>query len=343
MKGSAFCRLAFWPRDFFAFPGFPSGSNDVAIIQPRSIHYSQNFLHSRRLVDQLIDGSSLTSCDDVIEIGPGRGIITEPLASRCRRVVAIEKDQSLVGLLRQRLVGFPNVDVREGDFLEYSLPRHPYKVFASIPFNVTAAIVGKLTSGLSPPEDCYLVVQREAAQRFVGSPRGTLTSVLLRPWFEPSVVHSFRRTDFDPVPNVEIVLLRLRRLSPPLVGSEKGQLFRDFVVHCFTAWQPSLAASLEGLLGRSDSTAVMRGAGIPLGCRPSAVCFLQWLRLFDGVVDKAQPRRLLCIVGSEDLLQRQQAKLEKSHRTRVRSDHSSLPFSFGGRRACPERSEGGRG
>ena len=304
----------------------------MAIIQPRSIHYSQNFLHSRRLVDQLIDGSSLTSCDDVIEIGPGRGIITEPLALRCRQVVAIEKDQSLVGPLRQRLAGFSNVDVHGGDFLEYTLPRHPYKVFASIPFNVTAAIVGKLTSGLSPPEDCYLVVQREAALRFVGTPRGTLTSVLLRPWFEPSVVHSFRRTDFDPVPNVEIVLLRLRRRIPPLVGSEKGQLFRDFVVHCFTAWQPSLAATLDGLLGRRDSVIVIRRAGIPLGCRPGEVCCHQWLRLFGGVVEQARPGRLLRIVGSEDLLRRQQAKLGKIHRTHVGPGHSSLPFSPGGRR-----------
>jgi 23S rRNA (adenine-N6)-dimethyltransferase len=288
----------------------------VAIIQPRSVYYSQNFLRSRKLVDRLIDRSSLRSTDEVVEIGPGRGIITECLARRCRRVVAVEKDGSLLGPLRQRLAGRSNVDVRGGDFLDYTLPSTPYKVFASIPFNVTAAIVGKLTSGLSPPDDSYLAVQAEAARRFVGAPNVTLTSVLLSPWFEPSIVHHFRCTDFDPVPGVEVVMLRLRRLSPPLVEPKARQIFRDFVVYCFTAWQPSLRCTLTRLLGRPGALLVTRRAKVLPSSRPSEVCLEQWLDLFSILTDQAETPRLLRVLGSEDALHRQQLKLEKIHRTR---------------------------
>ena len=195
----------------------------------RSIAYAQNFLRSRQLVDRLLDRSSIVPDDLVYEIGPGRGRITERLARRCRQVVAIEKDPRLAVLLRHRLAGTPNVVVREADFLRYDLPRGPYKVFASIPFNVTTEIVTKLTAASRPPDDAYLIVQREAAARIAGSPRELLYGLLLKPWFEPSVVHRFRRTDFAPVPRVEAVLLRLRKRGPPLVGPRESQLYRDFV------------------------------------------------------------------------------------------------------------------
>ena len=289
----------------------------MASIQSRSIDFSQNFLHSRQLVDRLIDASSVSPRDDVVEIGPGRGIITERLAGRCRRLVAIEKDQRLVGDLRRRLAGYPNVAIRGGDFLDFVLPRQPYKVFASIPFNITAAIVGKLTSGLSPPDDAYLVVQREAALRFAGSPRETLASILLKPWFQPVLVHAFRRTDFDPIPAVDVVLLRLRKRGPPLVDRLQEQLFRDFVVYCFTSRQPTLAATLDRLLGRCLRRTVLEGVGCSGNSGPSEVAFAQWLRLFEKVMEEIGTTGLDRIQGSECRLRRQQATIEKVHRTRM--------------------------
>src|ERR671910_3885286 len=153
------------------------------------IAYSQNFLRSPRLVDRLLDCSGITGDDLVIEVGPGRGVITERLAARCRQVLAVEQDRFLVEELRVQFAHAPNVALFAGDFLTFPLPLTTYKVFANIPFNITAAIVGKLTSGTSPPVDTYLAVQREAASRFLGSPQETLVAVLLKPWFEPTVVH----------------------------------------------------------------------------------------------------------------------------------------------------------
>src|SRR6476661_8608143 len=131
----------------------------------QSILYSQNFLRDPALVASLLDKCDIGVGDVVYEIGPGKGILTEQLALRCKQVVAIEKDPDLADLLWRRFAGWPHVTIHQGDFLEYLLPRHrPYKVVANIPFNVTAAIVHKLTMAERPPVDAYLTMQREAAE-----------------------------------------------------------------------------------------------------------------------------------------------------------------------------------
>ena len=140
----------------------------MSSLRRRRIVYSQNYLRSPRLVDRLLDRSAISGDDLVIEIGPGRGVITERLAARCRQVIAVEKDPVLVEELRARFAQGGNVALFAADFLEFPLPLTSYKVFANIPFNITAAIVGKLTSGISPPSDAYLGMQREAADRFLG-------------------------------------------------------------------------------------------------------------------------------------------------------------------------------
>ena len=135
----------------------------------RSIAYSQNFLRNPRLVQSLVDQATLGSEDFVVEIGPGRGIITEALAGRCRRVIAVEKDGILASRLRERLAAHPNVQIHLGEFLTSALPRSPYKVFASIPFNVTTAIVAKLTMRPPQPSEAHLSLPAEerSAYRFV--------------------------------------------------------------------------------------------------------------------------------------------------------------------------------
>ncbi len=121
----------------------------MSAIERRSILYSQNFLKSPSLVDQLLNKSDIRANDTVYEIGPGKGIITERLAQRCRQVIAIEKDSELMDTLRSRFTSTTNIRIHSGDFLEYRLPNNSYKIFANIPFNITSAVVTHLTS--TPP------------------------------------------------------------------------------------------------------------------------------------------------------------------------------------------------
>ena len=282
-----------------------------------TLAHSQNFLTSTRLVDRLLSACSIGPEDVVYDIGAGRGMITECLAPRCRRVVAVERDPVLAAHLRHRFSGVPQVAVLGADVLSITLPRTPFKVFASIPFNITSAIITRLTTGAGQPEDSYLVVQKEAASRFIGQPGQTLAALLLRPWFEPTIQHRFQRTDFAPVPSVETVLLRLRKRGPPLLGPGEAQVYRDFTTYVFTARQPSLQATLAAFFSPRQSARILQDAALSPQATPSSVCFDQWLELFGQFLRSSDPSHRRIIGGAQRRLQVQQARLHKSHRTRA--------------------------
>ncbi len=183
----------------------------------RQPHLSQNFLVNRELIKQLIRSSSISSSDTVLEIGSGRGIITRELLKITSHVIPIEKD--------------PKLTKHPQDFLTFPLPQKPYKIFSNIPFSITGAIVRKLLQAPNPPSDCYLIMQAEAAAKFLIHPKAnTLAAILYYPFWDIRTVHRFARTDFAPVPAVDSVLLRLtpRSLIP------NKSVYQDFVAHQFT-------------------------------------------------------------------------------------------------------------
>jgi 23S rRNA (adenine-N6)-dimethyltransferase len=299
----------------FRFPRILKGSVMSLPLQP-SILYSQNYLTDERLVATLIEKSSLGSGDIVYEIGPGKGILTRQLARICKQVIAIEKEARLAAWLRQKFACQPEVTIRMGDCLQDRLPNEPFKVFANIPFNITSAIVTRLTTTARPPEDAYLIMQREAAEMYLGKPNEILRTVLLKPWFEVEVMHRFRRRDFTPAPRVDVVLLRLRKRGPPLVSLKRRQCFRDFVVYSFTAWKPSLRHTYKGIFTRPQLKHIQAGSGINLDGSPTSLTFDQWLILFNYLIEAGSTSALCRISGSEKRLIRQQRRLQKIHRTR---------------------------
>jgi len=287
--------------------------------------YAQNFLRDARLVDHLLDDATIGRNDLVVEIGPGTGIITERLAMRCRQVVAIERDPALVRRLRRRFGAAPRVTVHEGDFLAFLLPRTPYKVFANIPFNVTAAIVARLTAAPYAPDDAYLVVQREAAERFQGRPQGTLAAALLWPWFDLTVTYRFNRRDFRPPPGVETVMLRLRKRGPPLIENKEAQPYRDFVTHCFTAWRPGL----RHVFTRRQLGDVSRRLGLDRRANaeltPATIPVEHWPELYAYFMSVAAAHTRQLVAGSDDRLRAEQVSLQRVHRTRT--NHPYQPRS----------------
>ena len=283
----------------------------------RQVQFSQNFLHDRRLVERLVGGAGLGPDDIVLEIGPGGGIITDVLACRCRHVLAVEKDQRQVVTLQRRFRHQPRVTVFRADFLDFPLPATRYKVFASIPYNITTAIVAKLTSGVSPPDDAFLIVQREAAARFIGVPVGTLFALELAPWFDLSIRHELQRTDFRPVPAVDSVLLHIRRRPEPFVPDELRDAYRDLVTAVFTAWKPSVLLALKTLVPAEHVLLLRDELGAELSHSPARTPLALWLRLFERIVALEDDRVWSAVAGASERLREQQSRLTKRHRTPV--------------------------
>lgn len=255
--------------------------------------HTQNFLQLRKhaLGERLLDLASVGPRDLVLDLGAGHGELTERLAQRARRVIAVEHDPRLAAALRQRFAGCPNVVIQEADILQVRLPRQPYTVVANIPFDGTARLLSRLTGARHAPEASHIVVQRAAAARILGWPRQTLFAVLRHPWFEPRVVHQFRRTDFAPSPRVDVVFLRLRKRGPPLVAESDAAFYRAFVTFCFLAPTRTVRETLAALVGQQRSARLARAMRLAPEAPPSAVPFEVWLGLFQALADDAAVRR----------------------------------------------------
>lgn len=150
----------------------------------------------------------------------------------------------------------------------------------------------------------------------MGKPQETLVAVLLKPWFEPTVVHYFRPTDFAPRPGVAVVLLRLRQREAPLVSQNDAALFGDFVAYVFTAWQPTVREALTRILPKRLVADIERGAGVSVDQPPSATPFATWLSLA-GDFRTVAGERVATVEGARDELERQHVHLRKVHRTRA--------------------------
>lgn len=265
----------------------------------KQICLAQNFLRNPKLVRRLVRMSTIAPSDTVYEIGPGNGIITAALASVAGRVIAIEKDPELVRRLRERFCLVHNVEIVEQDFLDYSLRTRPgnaalsltarrqtgaseYKIFANIPYNITAQILRKILRERSNLAEGYLILQKEAAMKFSGSPRETLFSIEAKPFFEFQILYQLRRIDFCPVPHVDSVLLSIKRRSRPLIETQDVARYRSFVEYGFGRWKPNLKLSFKNVFTYKQWKRLARDLDFPLNATPTELSFEQWLGLYDG-------------------------------------------------------------
>lgn len=294
--------------------------------EPRkSVIYSQNFTVNSSLVANLIEQSSISKEDVVYEIGPGTGVITTELVKRCKKVITVEVDREFVKKLKVKFSDIPNVEIREGNFLSYPLTELRYKIFSNIPFNITAAIVKRLVEAENPPLDAFLFVQYEAAKKFVGKPiaKETQFSLLIKPSFELSIIHRFKRTDFRPIPSVDIVLLRIKKRFLSMVESKDMKLYKDFIVYGFNAWKPTSREGFKKIFTDRQFLRLAKDLGFLVSAKPTDLNFSQWLGLFNFFVNGTDVGKKLLVKDSESRLKSQQAKLDKIHRTRVSKDWRS--------------------
>jgi 16S rRNA (adenine1518-N6/adenine1519-N6)-dimethyltransferase len=177
--------------------------------------YGQHFLADPNLLDVIGRLAELGPDDVVLEIGPGRGVLTRYLAERVARVHAIEIDRAL----EPELHGLsPNVDLVFGDALEVDLPQDATKLVANLPYNVATPLIVESFDGLPNVGLWCVMVQREVADRLFAQP-GTkaygAVSVLVQLAAERTGFHPVSRTVFRPPPNVDSALVAFRRTSLP--------------------------------------------------------------------------------------------------------------------------------
>lgn len=239
---------------------------------------SQNFIKYPELVRELLLESDITKNDTVLEIGPGHGVITKELCCQSAQVIAIEKDEVLGNNLIESTKNIPNLKVIINDFLKYHLPTTPYKVFANIPFAITSEIISKFLKTTPIPGSMYFLMQLETAQKFVGSPE-TLSSLLVKPWYQVRIIGDIDRSNFTKKPQVQIVFIEFKKRPLPFIKDENKADYYDFVNYGFKQWQPTFLDSYKKLLTYPQLKKIEKTFKIT-DLKLTEVSFDTWLQIF---------------------------------------------------------------
>ena len=204
--------------------------------------FGQNSLADQRAVRQLIDSIELAPTDPVLEIGPGRGALTLPLAEAGARVRAIERDPVWADRLRQRVgaAGLnAQVEIVAADFRAVRLPVTRYRVIANPSFSLTTALLAHLLDDPSRgPWRTDILVQREVAEKRSKEPPTTLRSAAWSPWWTFDIGVTVPRTAFRPVPKVDAALLTIRRRDADVLPDWLAPRLRELLR---PGWHPPAA------------------------------------------------------------------------------------------------------
>lgn len=257
---------------------------------------SQNLFRDPKLVAHLVGLAKIGPKDTVVDIGAGRGIITAELAKVSGRVIAVEVDPEMAVELKREFAVCPNVEVYLVDIRRFALPQGDYKVFANVPFHITSDIVYQLLYYSSPPVAAYLVLAKEAAEKFAGVPRETQFSVLAKPWFEFKILRELRPSDFSPEPEVAVVLLEIVKRGVSLVSLPEEALYKGLIKFAFGTWRKDLKAGLGRIFTYNQWKRLAEDNGFEVHAKPTDLTFSQWLAIFKFLeqgVDSVKYQRLI--------------------------------------------------
>jgi len=262
------------------------GRRDARRLPPIRKSLGQHFLNDQRVLGRIADALALTGGEVCIEIGPGRGALTDLLLPRVRHLYAIEYDRALAEHLRRRYDGDARITVVEQDVLEVNLGElagEPYVVAGNVPYYITTPI---LFHGLTRPrpERAVYLVQREVAERIVAPPGsheyGAL-SVNVQAVAAAELLLRVPAGAFRPPPKVQSAVVRIVPRSDPVVRAEEEDAFRTLVQGAFGFRRKQMRRVIRTLrsLDAESADATLSAAGIDPEARPETLSVGQFVKL----------------------------------------------------------------
>ena len=246
----------------------------------------QNFLVDARLRDAIADGAEIGRDDDVLEVGAGVGTLTIALASRSRRVVAVEFDRALIAALHEIVTGADNVEVVQSDILRYDVaaafPRGGEVVAGNIPYNLTGALIRRLLDEPPRPRRLSLVVQKEVAERWTASTTASLGTVAVQVFATPRIVMTIPASAFTPPPKIDSALVVMDVREHPAVEVPDFRRFFRFVEAVFQFRRKQVGGTLARIAGIGGTEAAdrLRSVGIDPARRPQTLTLPEWEAIY---------------------------------------------------------------
>ena len=240
----------------------------------------QNFLLDDALLEGLLDAAGVAAGDNVLEIGPGAGVMTALMAGRGAKVIAVELDEKLRPVLADVLAPYDGAEVVFADFMRCdweSIVRGrfggaPWRVVANLPYYITSDALVRLTTGRERPQSISVMVQREAAERIMSRPgekSWCAMAALLRFYGAAEKLADVPRSAFEPAPHVDSAFLRLTAIPGGAVKVDSEAMMFKTIRAAFAMRRKKLINNLKSAfsLSREEAGEALRQAGLDADVR----------------------------------------------------------------------------
>lgn len=250
-------------------------------------HLGQNFLHDLGALSDILKASELQPTDTVVEIGPGRGFLTEELVKKAGKLIAVELDDDLIPFLKASFITSKNFTLVHQDALTFVPPSEPYKLIANIPYYITSPILNHFLveqfEGGNPPTLLVLMVQKEVAEKIVAkNGKHSVLSLQVHLFGEPELVRVVHKGAFRPAPQVDSAVIKIKVHPQPKIAGELKKLFWLFHVS-FAQKRKKLTNNLAGVLHKKtgEIRELLEKLGINPDIRAEDLTLPEWQKLFN--------------------------------------------------------------
>jgi len=261
----------------------------------------QIFLINSRIAKRIIALANIKPNDIVIEIGPGKGILTSHLLIRANKVIAVEIDSKLCELLREKFAGEDNFILMNEDILKVSIKNlrgelnfqnENIKIIGNIPFSITSPLMDWLIREKGEFESALLMVQREFADRILanpGSKKYGKLSVIMELFFKRKGYFEINKSAFYPKPAVNAFIIKVsaREKYPIPLEEDNYEEFKKFVNNCFAYKRKTLMKSLQYAMGqkkgeviKDEISNILKGEAMPLNVRAEQISIEGFWRIY---------------------------------------------------------------
>lgn len=213
----------------------------------------QNFLTSEAAIYKITSAASLSNQDTVLEVGPGKGVLTKALLATGAKVVAVEKDDALADKLREDFsseISLGSLIIHKGDILEFEaedlgLEDGKYKIVANIPYYITGQFLRKFLSTEIQPSKMVLLLQKEVVERIIAQDKKeSLLSLSVKAYGNPKKVSVVSRGSFFPAPNVDSAIILIDSISKKYFEEVSEKVFFDVIKSGFAHKRKVLISNL---------------------------------------------------------------------------------------------------
>ena len=259
----------------------------------------QHFLRSQKTLTQIIAAADLKRKDVVLEIGPGKGILTKELLLHADKVIAIEKDTLLVEGLRSQFqeeieqgkLILIEQDVRDFNISNSNLPLD-YKLIANIPYYITGELLRTFLSIEKQPQKIVFLVQKEVAERIARNQKESILSLSVKAYGEPKYVATVPKSAFSPPPKVDSAILLTDHISRKNFKKIDEQHFFKIIKSGFAQKRKILKRNLEKVASSGEIATAFEALGFDENVRAEDIPLDTWIELTkklsfsNGVISK---------------------------------------------------------